>query len=191
MKTKMMSDEQLIAQMRGGHLPKQQVIHLLYERYYSKVLSKCLYMLKDRELALDEAQNIFVKVIQKLSYFNAHSKFSTWLYAISHNHCIDAIRKLNRSPLVMEVEEDALYGKREEGSTVAEREERYEKLEYILAQMPPGDKELLQLKYLNGHKIKDISVYLNKSEGAIKMALSRAKSRAKSFWGAEFCGLPM
>lgn len=187
MKTKMMSDEQLIAQMRGGHLPKQQVIHLLYERYYSKVLSKCVYMLKDRERALDEVQNIFVKVMQKLSYFNAHSRFSTWLYAITHNHCIDAIRKQGRHPAVLGMDEEVANRGKDEGGWVSEREERILRLEHILDQLPKGDRELLQMKYLNGQKIKDISEYLNKSEGAIKMALSRAKHRAKIYWNAEFC----
>lgn len=182
MKTKLMSDEQLIEGLRAGQLYKACVVEQLYERYYAKVLSKCIFMLKDKELAQDEAQNIFIKVMNKLSFFNVQSRFSTWLYAVTHNHCIDAIRKQGRSPMLLEVDEYVLNHKPADNQVSIEREEEINRLEYVLEMIPSNDKELLSLKYLKGHKIKDISALLNKSEGAIKMALSRAKSRVKQHW---------
>ncbi len=86
-----MSDEEALEQ----YLLTQNVnyFNLLYDRYTNKVYAKCISMLKESELAEDATQEIFVKVILNLSKFSGKSKFSTWLYSVTYNFCIDIIRK--------------------------------------------------------------------------------------------------
>lgn len=88
---KAMSDEDALEQ----YLASQNVnyFNLLYDRYTNKVYAKCMSMLRDQELAEDATQEIFVKILLSLSKFSGKSKFSTWLYSITYNYCIDQIRK--------------------------------------------------------------------------------------------------
>ncbi len=72
---------------------KQYYFSELYGRYADKVYGKCLSMLKDSALAEDAAQEIFTKIFLRLSSFNEKAKFSTWLYSITYNFCIDVIRR--------------------------------------------------------------------------------------------------
>jgi len=66
---------------------------MLYQRYSSKVYSKCIFMLKNEAKAKDATQEIFTKIFLNLSKFSERSKFSTWVYSITYNFCIDTIRK--------------------------------------------------------------------------------------------------
>ncbi len=66
---------------------------ILYKRYYSKVLDKCYSFVKNKQLALELTEDIFSKVFEKLATFQQRSSFSSWLYSITYNHCIDYLRE--------------------------------------------------------------------------------------------------
>ncbi|MEL6389475.1 MAG: sigma-70 family RNA polymerase sigma factor, partial [Bacteroidota bacterium] len=93
-----LSDEEVIAE----YLRTQNnfFFELLYERYSKKVFGKCLTILKDEAKAQDATQDIMMKVLLNLSRFGGRSKFSTWLYSITYNFCIDYVRKLKKDPSV-------------------------------------------------------------------------------------------
>jgi RNA polymerase sigma-70 factor (ECF subfamily) len=57
------------------------------------VLDKCYSLLKDRNLAEEFTEDIFSKVFEKLNGFKNNSAFSSWLYSITYNHCIDYLRE--------------------------------------------------------------------------------------------------
>jgi DNA-directed RNA polymerase specialized sigma24 family protein len=62
---------------------------ILYDRYSEKVYHKYISFVKDLALAQDLTHDIFLKTFINLSKFNHKSKFSTWLYSITYNVCID------------------------------------------------------------------------------------------------------
>ena len=66
---------------------------LLYNRYASKIYAKCLSILRDEMLAEDATQEIFMKIFMNLSRFEEKAKFSTWIYSITYNYCIDYLRR--------------------------------------------------------------------------------------------------
>jgi RNA polymerase sigma-70 factor (ECF subfamily) len=70
---------------------------LLHDRYASKIYGKALTMLKKEATAKDATQEIFTKIFLSLGKFGGQSKFSTWVYSITYNYCIDLIRKEKRS----------------------------------------------------------------------------------------------
>ena len=80
----------------------------LYKRYSNKIYYKSFSMLKDLTLAEDATQEIFIKVLLNLSKFVGKSRFSTWVYSITYNHCIDLIRvtRKERGLFENEVSED-------------------------------------------------------------------------------------
>jgi RNA polymerase sigma-70 factor, ECF subfamily len=95
-----LTDEALIAQYRAeaGQASAEQYLNELFRRHHVKVARWCLSVTGDRESAADLAQEICVKAYQNLSYFKGHSKFSTWLYSITRNHCLNAVRSRASAP---------------------------------------------------------------------------------------------
>jgi len=174
--SKSISDEEAIE----AYLETQNVnyFNILYDRYSRKVFGKCYSLLKSEAKAEDAAQEIFVKVLLNLSKFSGRSKFSTWLYSITYNFCIDAIRK-NKKNVGVLVDDIGRYG--EEVEDEIEDTELMEtnvlRLKEVLNKIPAGDKAILLMKYQDEFSIKEICSIIDKSESAVKMKIKRAKEK--------------
>ena len=152
--------------------------NILYDRYSEKVFGKCFSLLKSEAKAEDAAQEIFVKVLLNLSKFSGRSKFSTWLYSITYNYCIDAIRK-NKKNVGVLVDDISIFGEKvEDDIEDAEiMETNVYRLKEVLNTMPSGDKAILLMKYQEEFSIKEICGIIDKSESAVKMKIKRAKEK--------------
>ena len=174
-KIKDISDQELIElyikDQRNKHFD------ILYERYAPKVYGKSLSLIKNEAVAQDLSQEIFVKVFTNLSKFQGKSKFSTWVYSITYNTCMDYIRKQKKRDFVDEIDEDKIEGKIEDISDSQILEVKIEKLAIILDLLNVEDKAILLMKYQDGMSINDISSITKKSESAVKMKLKRAKMK--------------
>jgi RNA polymerase sigma factor (sigma-70 family) len=95
-----LSDEALIARYRAeaDKSSAEEYLNELFRRHHVKVARWCLSVTGDRESAADLAQEVCVKAYQNLSYFKGQSKFSTWLYSITRNHCLNAVRSRANAP---------------------------------------------------------------------------------------------
>jgi len=89
-----LSDEELVARARAaaGSRPAVELIDELFRRHYGRVARWCFRFTSDRESAADLAQEIFVKVYRSLGSFGGQSKFSTWLYSVAKNECLNAVK---------------------------------------------------------------------------------------------------
>ena len=152
--------------------------NILYDRYTKKVFAKCYSLLKSEARAQDAAQEIFVKVLLNLSKFSGKSKFSTWLYSITYNFCIDVIRKKKKDLGVL-VDDINTYGDVEDDEIddAEIMETNVHRLKEVLNIIPAGDKAILLMKYQDDFSIRDISNILSKSESAVKMKIKRAKEK--------------
>ncbi|MBL7783267.1 MAG: sigma-70 family RNA polymerase sigma factor [Saprospiraceae bacterium] len=153
---------------------------VLYRRYAGKVFAKCISMLADEGQARDATQDIFIKVLLNLAKFTEQSSFSTWVYSITYNYCIDMIRKKKKMPLLFT--EDVGKVSKETNEELPDSvllEMKQERLEKVIDRLPPGDKAILMMKYIDDLQIKEIGDVLGKTESAIKMQIMRAKQRAQ------------
>ncbi len=155
---------------------------LLYNRYAGKVFSKCISMLKDEGLAQDATQDIFIKIYSNLAKFSEKSKFSTWIYSITYNYCIDFLRRKKK-------EKNLFTGEMDNPPDIIEEVEDHEllqielkKLKVVLNKIPVGDKAILMMKYQEEMSIKEIAEALDKTESAVKMKIKRAKAKAMSVY---------
>lgn len=184
------SDTELIAL----YLREQNTSYFtqLYRRYASKVFAKCISMLGDEGLARDATQDIFIKILLNLSKFTEQSSFSTWVYSITYNYCIDMIRKKKKVPLLFT--EDVGKVSRETEVEVPDSvllEMKQERLAVVLDRLPPGDKAILMMKYIDDLQIKDIGDILGKTESAIKMQIMRAKQKAQVIYDELYANDPI
>ena len=170
-----MSDEDLVR----SYIDSQNInyFNALYDRYSDKIFAKCYSMLKEVNASEDATQEIFVKILLSLSKFNFQSKFSTWVYSVTYNFCIDVIRKNKKN--ILEYQENWS----EKGvidSEISDHEileKNVSQLYEVMEVMPTDDKMVLLMKYHDDMSIKEMSLILNKSESAIKMKILRAKER--------------
>jgi len=89
-----LSDEELAQKYQSSinTAERDSYVNELFRRNYAKVARWCLRFTADRETAADLAQEIFAKAYQNLTLFQGQSKFSTWLFIIARNHCLNAVR---------------------------------------------------------------------------------------------------
>lgn len=180
-----LTDSQLIAL----YLQEQdaQYFSQLYRRYAGKVFAKCISMLADHGMARDATQDVFIKILMNLSKFTEQSSFSTWVYSITYNYCIDLIRKKKKNILIF-TEEIPRVGTSPDleipDSVILEMETN--RLEKVMDELPVGDKAILDMKYSDDMSIKEIGEVLNKTESAVKMQIMRAKIKAQTIYAGLF-----
>jgi RNA polymerase sigma factor (sigma-70 family) len=179
---KKLTDEELVIL----YLQHQQTLYFskLYDRYADKVYSKCIALLKNETTAEDALQEIFVKIFMNLQNFEHKARFSTWVYSVSYNYCIDFIRRQKKDKDLFVDNEFAeahdLPDDDISDSLMLEMEAKY--LLQTLDLLATDDKMMLLMKYQDNMSIKEIGEVIQKAESAVKMKLKRAKTRAREVY---------
>lgn len=88
-----LSDQYYIDEIIGGN---SNAFAVLVDRYKDLIFSLALKMVKNREEAEEVAQDTLIKVFNSLEKFKGESKFSTWIYKVAYNTCLDRIKKIKR-----------------------------------------------------------------------------------------------
>ena len=138
--------------------------------------------MKNEALAQDATQDIFLKIFLNLAKFGGKSKFSTWIYSITYNYCIDLIRKGKKEKKIFSEDIEKAPDLAEDIPDSALLEMEVKKLKVVLEKIPVGDKAVLLMKYQDDMSIKEISDTLAKSESAIKMKIKRAKHKVQKVY---------
>lgn len=171
-----MSDEELIEKIVRTN--DSYLFSQLYDRYVGVVYNKCLSFSKSKEEAQDLTHDIFLKLFIKLRSFKGRSKFSTWLYSFTYNHCVNYVQRDSekRKPKVP-IDDYLEKFSSEDISDENIFSLKSEKLAKVLNLIDPNDKVILLLKYQDDFSIKEIQEILEVGESAVKMRLKRAKER--------------
>lgn len=155
----------------------------LVEAYQDRVYNLALRMCGNADDAFDLAQEAFFRAWRGLSGFQFESAFSTWLFRLSSNVCLDWLRAKKRRPTVSlttlddEGEEVQLEirdpGKGPEELLLAAEDRKA--LAKALNELPVEYREILTLRAINDLSYEEISRILNLREGTVKSRLSRAR----------------
>jgi RNA polymerase sigma-70 factor (ECF subfamily) len=178
MKKHTLADEQLVSAYQPS--PATHSFETLYQRYLGKVYRTCLSFTNDTQAAQDYTQDIFLKVFHKLDTFEHQSSFSTWLYAIAHNYCLDQHRRRKRLPTEPLAPDLVLTLAGSSPFTDDADEDQLRLMERQLAKLPPLDRDLLRLRYEQGSSVVDLCQHYQLSESAVKMRLKRSRDRLRS-----------
>lgn len=178
-----LTDEEIVNRIKQDG--QSGLFEILYTRYKSKVFDKVHSFIKDRHKSDEFTNDILSKVYEKLPGYRGNSAFSSWVYSITYNYCIDYLRfqkKLhypdwNRNNEIPEIPEES----EEDLSLVT-----YENLLSILEIIHPEEKALILMKYQDDLSLKQIADTLRISEDAVKMRLKRARTRIVFIFKKQF-----
>lgn len=131
------------------------VLGVLYQRYMDTVYGVCLKYLKEPEDAKDCVLNIFEELITKLKKHEVDN-FAAWLYRLTKNHCLMKLRKhkphtVNIDLSLMQSEENI------HPEVEIEKEANFNQMQYCLKQLIPGQREAIELFYLENRCYKEIA----------------------------------
>lgn len=177
------SDEALVNAIRQND---REALGELYNRYYKKVFNKCYSFTKKQEEAFDLAQESLMKAFDNIHSFKGESSFSTWLYTITHRHCLAAIKKNGRFQF-HPLEENAVSDE-DQNEQVPVSEETNDRAEQelimysLINALPEKEKTLLNLKYLQGESIENLQSQLHISGSAVKMRLKRSREKLNALY---------
>lgn len=176
-----MDDRAVIEQVLAGD---NDAFGILVERYQTKIYNLALRMCGNEDDAFDLAQESFLRAWRNLGSFQFESAFSTWLFRLCSNICLDFLRAKKRRAAVSltmtddEGEENQLEipdpGKTPEEAVFA-AEDR-ELLTRALNELPADQREILTLRAIDDLSYSEIARILNLQEGTVKSRLSRART---------------
>ncbi|MDR3273094.1 MAG: RNA polymerase sigma factor [Flavobacteriaceae bacterium] len=155
---------------------KQQAQSKLVNIFWLDVRNYILFLSKDEHVTEELTIETFTKVLRKLSLYKADFDFRTWLLSIAHNTTVDFLRKKNKDKGLFSEEKYVDFQDVEPSpeQIFIDRQDE-EKLEKRLKKLPENYRKLIQLRYLDGKKLKDIAAEMELSLANVKVSLMRAK----------------
>lgn len=163
-----MDETKIIETVRRGDADSYA---LLVNRYQTGLIIHCENMLKSREEGEDIAQDAFIIAYKKLDTFDpAQARFSTWLYKIATNKCIDTLRKTKKT-----IELDAEKLAEQTVPVNLEEDEKLAIKNAIEQLEPPKFGEIIRSYYWQGKSYDELAKEYDTTTGTIGTWMRRAK----------------
>jgi len=141
-----------------------------------------LRVVKQREVAEELTQDVFVKAYRFLGDFKNKSKFTTWLYRIAHNTCYSYLRNKKTPEQFPGDEKIAAFSDNNIQSQVInplEQKSRENVIQTALSKFPVSDQEIISLYYQGDQTVAEIALIVNLSESNVKIRLFRCRQKLK------------
>ena len=174
-----MNERDLVLRAKRG---VQDAFEQLVLDNQNRIYALALRLMGDREEAADLAQEAFLKAWQGLPTFQGESSFSTWLYRLTSNVCIDALRRNRRRQAVAETvsldDDDSWIEPADwEGDPqrLLERAELSRAVERGLEALPDHFRQVLVLRELSGLSYQEIGAATGLDLGTVKSRIARAR----------------
>ena len=150
----------------------------LVRHYQGRVYAVACSYMRNAEEARDVAQDIFVRVYERLGSFHGDQAFLPWLLRLSRNVCIDALRRRKSRPRATDDLGDASVQIASEAPTPEETavgDSEGDLLYRAMDRMSDSDREILMLREIQGLKVEEIATLLNVPVGTVKSRCNRAR----------------
>ncbi len=156
----------------------------ILERYRGPIYNLCYRMTRNAEDARDMGQEVFIKVFSLLDRFDENYAFSSWLFRIATNHCIDHLRRNRLRFLSLDggVGQDGeeyelqLPAGGPEPDTVLQRKEALARLDEVIGELPPHYRAITLLRHDQQLSYDEIAEALHLPLGTVKARIHRARN---------------
>jgi len=159
----------------------------IFDKYRGRVYSLALSVLRDRELAVDVAQESFIRVFKSLRWFDRRSRFATWIYRITYNSALDHYRKERKK------REREAAGSHQEAVEPSHFDdiawgEMREKLKRAMDSLPVKLRVAVHLKYAEELTYSEICKVMGCARGVLQRRLAQADGKLKDILRREISG---
>ena len=167
----------------------------LVTRFQNRIYSFCYQFFRNPDIASDLAQETFLRAYRYIKKYDSDKKFSTWIYSIAKNICIDEYRKMGRGRTVsiddlpperIKSTEDSIH-LRDPAQIFMQLQDRMI-LEEAIAQLPEKYKAVIVLCYFQELPYQEIADVLDLNLNLVKVRIFRAKKRLLEILNEEVKG---
>lgn len=174
-------EKSLVKRARGGD---EEAFRLLLRAYQTPVYSLALRILRAKEDAEDATQEVFVKVYNALHQYDPHYAFRSWIFRITHNLCIDFIRRRKQNTLSLDAPIAGHEGEMDwdlpdpdavdplEATSAGEEKKL---IEEAIERLNPTLRSAITLRHVEGLRYDEIAEILDIPLGTVKVRIFRAR----------------
>jgi RNA polymerase sigma-70 factor, ECF subfamily len=178
-------DQTIIEQIMNGD---KQAYTMLVKRYQQKVFQLTMGFLHNSDDAADLAQEVFIKVYQKLSSFKGEAQFSTWLYRIAVNMSINFQRKRKFQSFFRRIENEKeslqIAGENDADQQMM-KDEQKKILKTVLDQLPANQRKAIVLSHYDDLSNNELAEVMQLSVKAAESLLFRARAQMQKILKAQ------
>ena len=183
----MVTNENINAFIQKALTGDENAYSSLVKRYKSGIYNLIYQMIKNREETEDLVQETFIKAFKSLESYNTDYAFSTWLYKIAFNHCIDSIRKKKLKTLPLDkpikLKEGEVQHEIKDNSYSPENTflfaERKKRIQDSIDSLPEKYKRAIVMRHQEDCSYEQISKILHIPLGTVKARIFRAREMLK------------
>lgn len=168
-----MEEEQLINDSLKGN---EKAMNELVRAHWDRVYHHCLRMVQEENTAQDLTQETFLHAFSHLATFQRKAKFSTWIWRIAHNLCLNYLKKpyLKDQPLYENVLQDNHTPESDEGFT--------KQIEEALKELDEKHRLVFEMYDLQHIPQKEIAARLKISHGTVRSRLHYAREKVRMYF---------
>ena len=171
-----LTDLEIISRINAG---ESSLYSQLVDRYKHMVYTAAIRMVKVREDAEEIAQDTFLSAYKTLPSFRGDCLFSTWLYRVAYNKCLDHLKKNKRKidTRGQDISEAFDIGYLDKKMHNLEQQDRIQMIKEAIDKLPEDMGFIITLFYLEEYSLKEISVITRQSVNTLKVKLYRSRKR--------------
>jgi RNA polymerase sigma factor (sigma-70 family) len=170
-----LTDHELINSFIAGNA---NALEILVLRHKDKLYTSILFLVKDKYLAEDIFQDVFIRIIDTMrgGRYTEEGKFLPWAMRIAHNLCVDHFRKVKRTPTIKTGEDQDIFEvlnfTEESAEDKMMKKQSHNRVKDMLDQLPEDQREVIILRHYADMSFKEIASITNCS---INTALGRMR----------------
>ena len=170
-----LSDREIISLYING---KESALNIIINRHRSRIFGYILSKVRDKDIAEDIFQDVFIKIINSLKKgkYNEEGKFIVWAMTITHNLIMDFFRKKKKNRFLKPTDDFDIFDVISDHSLNSEesliKSQVIDDLNILINELPETQKEVLKLRYFSNMSFKEIA---DKCDISINTALGRMR----------------
>ena len=174
-----LTDLEIISRIKAGDT---MLYSRLVDRYKHMVYTAAIRMVHVKEDAEEISQDTFLSVFRTLASFRGDCLFSTWVYRITYNKCLDHLKKSKRKLPLKDVDISETYdvGYLDKKMYLLEQQQRLQLIKEAIDALPDDMAFLVTLFYLEERTLKEISAITGQTVNTLKVKLFRSRKRLMS-----------
>lgn len=155
-------------------MPDDQQFESVLATYQDKVFRLCYAMLGDRSAAEETAQEVFLRIWKALAGYRGEATLSTWIYAITRNACLTAL-KAKAGRRGVSLESPGVRAAAERVGSGPRGPDRQPDILRFVGELPPNYRQVVMLFHLEQRSYEEVAMMLNLPLGTVKTWLHRAR----------------